>query len=302
MGDGLLPVLGPVPERILCQTGQAGCGACCGMYNFTDRSPRSHHRRLRRRTERVLACFGDDGRPDEEQLRIARDELLEEERPQVLSGAIKVCPYAGYLEGVPSDPGQGRVGCLLHPRRHPDGADLRHLAVYSREICDGHFCAPHDWLRDIEMDLAQTATGVLYGQVVTDAGLVKAVRTLLEEGLGRALRKGDIERARPALARLWRRLLEDWPWRDPDPRRFGGIYVTDDDATERTLPRTGAALPGGLPRPLEVVLDAAQTCAGTGREGPSPDDILAAAEEARHLIATVLEALRAHEDAETDRP
>lgn len=211
------------PPPPLCQHARGSCGACCGVYNFKERSPAAMDARLRRRTERVSAAW-----PDVLRLAAVRDELLAEERDDVLFATVKVCPFAGYVE-------EGRVGCLLHPTRHPTGEDLRDLAVYPKEVCRDHFCAPHDWLRPLERALAQCAEGTGYGLVVTDAGLVKSVRALLEDELGRSLRDDDVERGRAALTTLWRELLA-WPFRDPDPRRFGGFYVIGDDAIERTLP------------------------------------------------------------------
>lgn len=222
-----LPVLPDAPSSApaepLCQHARGSCGACCGVYNFRDRSPAAEHARLQRRTERVLAAW-----PDVAALASVRDELLALEREEILFAGVKVCPFAGYVE-------EGRVGCLLHPMRHPTREDLRHLAVYPLEVCRDHFCAPHEWLRPVERALAQTAEGTPYGLVVTDAGLVKGVRALLEEALGRGLREADIERGRAALKTLWDELLA-WPFKDPDPRRFGGFYVSGDEALERTLP------------------------------------------------------------------
>lgn len=241
-----LSVLGsdePVPERILCQTEAGSCAACCGLYNFTDRSPEATHKRLAERTRRVMAAF-----PDVDALAAVRDALLEEERCDILFATVRVCPYAGYVE-------DGRVGCLLHPLRHPSGEDLRDLAVYPREVCAGHFCAPHSWLRPREMDFAATVRGVDYGRVVTDAGLVKALVALLEDRLCRRMRASDIEGELPALDALWTLVL-DWPFRDPDPHRFGGFQVTGDDAVERSLPSALAGLEVNATRDEVIVLDA----------------------------------------------
>lgn len=245
-----LPLFGPPPSAPLCQHAGGSCAACCGLYNFQDRRPEAQHARLQRRTARVTACFDDQGRPDIAGLAAARDALLDEERPQYVTHAIKVCPFAGYT-------GEDRVGCLLHPTRMPGGEDLRDLAVYPREVCAGHFCAPHEWLRPVEVTLAQTATGPLYGRVVTDAGLVKAVRALLEEAMGRSLRPADVDAHRARLHIFWRLVLEAWPYADPDPRRFGGVWMGHDD-TERTLAGVAALLPGRS-RPFVTVLDAAGT-------------------------------------------
>lgn len=238
------------PPRPLCQHEGGSCAACCGVYNFKDRGPEATHGRLARRTEQVRAAW-----PDRDRLREARDDLLALEADEILFRGVKVCPFAGYVE-------EGRVGCLLHPTRHPEGEDLRDLAVYPKEICRDHFCAPHDWLRPREVAFAQTATGVGYGLVVTDAGLVKSLLSLLEAHLQRPVTEADIERARGPLATLWRRLL-DWPFRDDDPYRFGGFYVVGDDAVERTLPSCLAGLDLEASPALRTVLDGLGTRVGT---------------------------------------
>ena len=181
---------------------------------------------MHRRTALVVAAW-----PDVDALAHARDVLLAEEKPHVLFAGVKVCPFAGYV-----DVDDKRVGCLLHPTRRPDGADLRDLAVYPKEVCAGHYCAPHDWLRPREVALAQTCTGTRYGRVVTDAGLVKAVASVLDNALGRAFTADDVAGAAAALDALWSTFLVAWPWADADPARFGGFHFSGDDAVERTLP------------------------------------------------------------------
>lgn len=230
--------------------------------------------------------------PDPGRLREARDTLLALEAPELLFAGVKVCPFAGYVEGDGDDEASDRVGCLLHPTRHPTGKDLRDLAVYPKEVCAGHFCAPHDWLRPLEADLAQTARGATYGRVVTDAGLVKGVARLLADALGRPLTAADVVRGRDALAGLWRFLIEAWPFVDPDPRRFGGFAFSGDDAVERTLPGCLAGLDVIASAPERTVLDAIGT-RGL-RAGPdvgadeSADAALAAL---RQSVATVAAAM-----------
>lgn len=267
-----LPLAAPAATEPLCQHARGSCGACCGVYNFRDRSPAAEHARLLRRTERVQAAW-----PDEEALAAVRDELLALEREEVLFGGVKVCPFAGYVE-------DGRVGCLLHPTRHPTGAELRHLAVYPMEVCRDHFCAPHEWLRPVERALAQAAEGTSYGLVVTDAGLVKGVRALLDDALGRSLRQLDVERGRTALSALWRALLA-WPFRDEDPRRFGGFYVSGDDALERTLPSCLAATSVSASKAQRAVLD------GLGTRVSDDDEAQRALAHLTRLIATAATAI-----------
>jgi hypothetical protein len=244
--------------------------------------------RLQRRTALVRAAW-----PDPDRLRAARDTLLDEERPTFLFAGVKVCPFAGYVDGE-DDPGE-RVGCLLHPTRHPTGADLRDLAVYPKEVCAGHFCAPHDWLRPVEADLAQTATGPTYGRVVTDAGLVKGVARLLADALGRPLVAADVVRGREALGGLWRFLLEAWPFVDPDPRRFGGFVFHGDEAMERTLPGCLSGLAVAASAAERTVLDAIGTRAlraggatdHDGDDGSGDDRAEAALNALRQSVAAV---------------
>ena len=105
------------PLRILCQHEGGSCAACCGAYNFRDRSSDAERARFRRRTDKVRAAW-----PDVTKLAAARDELLALEKPDVLFAAVKVCPFAGYVD-------EGRVGCMIHPSRHPDGEDLREVVL-----------------------------------------------------------------------------------------------------------------------------------------------------------------------------
>jgi hypothetical protein len=232
--------------RVLCQHEHGSCAACCGVYNFRDRRPSAERARLEERTARVRAAW-----PDVAALAQARDELLALERPQVLFAGVKVCPFAGYVDA-------DRVGCLLHPSRHPAGLDLRDLAVYPREVCASHFCAPHDWLRDREADLAQTAHGTLYGRVVTDAGLVKALAALIDEALGRSFAASELARAADALRDLWS-MVDTWPFRDDDPARFGGFVFSGNEAVERSLPSALAGCTIPVDSRRRTVLDALGT-------------------------------------------
>ena len=218
------------PDVILCQTARGSCAACCGLYNFHDRSPEATHARLRSRTERVRTAW-----PNVGALATVRDALIDEERADTVSDAIMVCPFAGYVE-------DDRVGCLLHPTRHPRGEDLRDLAVYPKEVCAGHFCAPHDWLRPREVALAQCATGETYGRTVTDAGLIKGLIALIEEITSVRADEAWIEKSRAKIARLFEALVE-WPYREADSRRFGALKIVDGQERRVGLSReTRAAL------------------------------------------------------------
>lgn len=253
------------PDVILCQSAEGSCAACCGLYNFHERSPAATAARLRARTERVTAAW-----PDVSALRLVRDEILDEERPDIVSEAILVCPFAGYVD-------EGRVGCLLHPTRHPRGEDLRDLAVYPREVCAGHFCAPHDWLRAREIALAQCARGETYGRTVTDAGLIKGLIEVIEDVVDLKLDEAWIEKSRAKLARLFDALVE-WPYREADSRRFGALKIVDGrEARARLSRETRAAL--GLSAARVRVLDALGTSEAHARAASS------------HLTALLLELL-----------
>lgn len=258
---------GRPPLRILCQHDTGSCAACCGLYNFVDRSAASTDRRLRRRTAAVRRAW-----PNVDALREARDTLLASEAPDYLFNGVKVCPFAGYVDDTDDDtddddevepkanldPGR-RVGCLIHPLRHPTGEDLRDLAVYPKEVCAGHFCAPHDWLREREVAAAQTARHGRYGLVVTDAGLVKAVLRAVDDLAHTTATVVAIKRATSAFDDLWRLLVETWPFRDPDPRRFGGFFVDGDEANERSLPSCLAGVDSDATSAERSILDAIAT-------------------------------------------
>ncbi len=266
----LLPIFGPPPEVPLCQHQEGSCAACCGVDNFADRSERGTHARLKRRTDLVTAAW-----PDEQALIKARDTLLALEEGDILFPLVKVCPFAGYVV----DGDTSKVGCLIHPTRHPEGKDLRDMSVYSSVICGGHFFAPHDWLRPREVALAQTARGLQYGRVVTDAGLVKSLVGMFDERLARSVTEKDYARAASALQSLWK-AFEMWPWKDKDPRRFGGVRAVGDDATERTCDALfGFDLKAS--RAERVLLD------GLASEFADEDEARAGLDRLRHLVNIV---------------
>jgi hypothetical protein len=124
------------------------------------------------------------------------------------------------------------------------------------------------------MDLAQTAMGLTYGRVVTDAGLVKAIARALGDVLGRPLRSDDVLDCANALGDLWQFLLNAWPWRDPDPARFGGFNFTGDEAVERTLPTCLAGLRSDATTAERTILDALGTRALDASEASAALDAL----------------------------
>lgn len=213
----------------LCQQGGLSCAACCGLYNFAQRSPQALAQRLTARTAAVLSAGW-----DAHKLADARDALEALETPQLLFRAVRTCPFAGYL-----DPQHTRVGCLIHPARHPHGEDLRDLGAYrDRAICDGHLCAPHTWLTAEDGALLSHAPGwQAYSMAVGESGFVKAVLRWVANARGGQAQRRDLMRpevAAPARALLG--LLVEWPFADVDPRRFGGFSFAGDDAYTRDVP------------------------------------------------------------------
>lgn len=264
------------PLVILCQHDHGSCAACCGLYNFVDKGGPAFRARVRRRTALVRAAW-----PDPERLASVRDLLLTEEAPALLFSGVKSCPFAGYVDDVGADDadanvdvdvdvvdatGEGRVGCLLHPSRHPEGADLRDLAVYPREVCAGHFCASHDWLRPRDVALAQGVRGPRYGRVVTDAGLVKAVAAAVADVVGGVVDGAAFAAAAADVDAFFAFVVDAWPYKDPDPRRFGGFFFDGDGARDRSLPSCLFGLTVPVTSPERQILDAIGTRALTEDE------------------------------------
>lgn len=266
-----LPVFGPVPARVLCQTPDAGCASCCGTYNFVDRHQPSWTARMQRRTDKVDAANWDVTR-----LAAVRDTLLADEAPHRLTDVILSCPFAGFVRPE-------ALGCLIHPARHPAGEDLRDLAVHPREVCEGHFCAPHQWLTEREKDFAARCRSTLYGTLVTDAGLCKALVATIDEAASRPAQFAGPDQAQPALDALFAHLL-DWPHRDPDPRRFGA-YVLDERADERRVDDPLAAVGVEAGRHPSTIVGALSS------RFSDADEALTALRSTEHLCRAVAAAL-----------
>ena len=211
------------PSRILCQGTHGGCASCCGVLNHKDRKDVSvWQSQLKAQTHKVIGAHFEP-----QKLIELKEDFQKENRSQELYSSVKVCPFAGFLDGE-------RLGCLIHPSRHPQGHDLRHLSVHSQPICAGHFCASHDWLRPIEMELINTAHGTFYGSLVSQPGLVKQLRGCVEDHLGRPLSSKDFQLAPLAFKEFWE-AISQWPYQDADPKRFGGFVFIGEEANAQTL-------------------------------------------------------------------
>ncbi|MEW5852833.1 MAG: hypothetical protein AB2A00_28880 [Myxococcota bacterium] len=215
--------------EVLCQTGSQSCAACCGLFNFADRSPEALHQRLLRRTHAVREAGW-----EMMALREVAARLSTEEAPALLFKAVRTCPLAGYV-----DENARRVGCLIHPLRHPTGEDLRDLGAYGdRNICAGHLCAPHSWLGPVERALIECAPSWrAYSMAVGESGFVKALLGHLAARRGGEVQLKDLgsDAVRAGAAKVFA-LFDHWAFADEDPRRFGGFSFAGDDAYTRSVP------------------------------------------------------------------
>jgi hypothetical protein len=201
----------------LCQpdTGKS-CGACCGLYNYADSTRASLVSRLRTRTARFHAVVRGI-----EDLPAFSGQTLQAEDQAKRYEVIYCCEYIGFL-----DPEEKRVGCLLHPLRH-DGADLRGVSFYGRELCDGHFCPSYHYIsRQEKLALLHIFDDwYLYGLCLTDIDIVKAYFRLISDGVGEApaperFQNGPLREA----ARRFFAFKLTWPFRSPAVNRLGKYY------------------------------------------------------------------------------
>jgi hypothetical protein len=202
----------------LCQPslGDKSCGACCGLYNFHERSLEALHQRLTLRTQAVQSL----GLEDRSRLARWAHEEHQRSREQLLVKELPTCHFVGFLP-------HGGVGCLLHPLV-TGGVDLRDLGVYQdRNICENFLCPSFEWLKDEELTAVLSATvgWYDYGLCVTDVEILREVCRFLTSIEGRSfdtkrlLKPEAIERLAEVFA--WK---VAWPFRDTS-RRFGTFDV-----------------------------------------------------------------------------
>ncbi len=225
----------------LCQPDQhKSCGACCGLYNWKDHSRAAVTSLLRERTAIFLSSPPPSPRPsplhgkggDGDPLASVPRETgnLHEYRRlgEALSPGHKLleeiynCEFLGFL-----DQQERRVGCLLHPSRH-DGADLRDLCLYGKELCAGHFCPSFTHLTRMEQVAVIRALDdwYLYGLVITDIDFVKEFLRAAQDRLGDTLRMEHLMDAGvQAALRAFLVLKESWEFAATD-NRLGKYYFS----------------------------------------------------------------------------
>lgn len=202
---------------VLCQpdTGKS-CGACCGLYNYVDSSRESLTQRLRLRTQRfrkLVNAPGDVQRYAEETF------AVEDFRKRY--EVIYCCEYLGFL-----DPGEKRVGCLLHPMQN-QGFDMRTVSFYGQEVCAGHLCPSHHFIPHAQqlIMLKIIEDWYLYGLCLTDIDLVVTYFRLIADRIGQELKPDVFEQQMLRTVALeyfsWK---TQWPFRSPEANRLGKYY------------------------------------------------------------------------------
>jgi hypothetical protein len=218
------------------------CGACCGLYNWTDYSRDRITRLMHERTDAYLLGMR-EGRPPKE----IKAMLLGVDTPDKLFDPIYNCPFVGFV-----DHQRRRVGCMIHPANN-NGRELRDISLYGAEICGGHECPSHTYLTETERrgTAAVIDDWYLYGLVICDIDLVKEFFTIPADTLGEELRPAVFEDPRvKRAAHAFFSLKESWPFA-AQGRRFGKYSFS---ISEYRLEReTGAGLLNAGPSPYEKI-------------------------------------------------
>jgi len=202
---------------VLCQPDEnKSCGACCGLYNYTDSSCASLVHRLRerrRRFRRLVKAPGDIG--------CYTDATFSCEDFTPRYEVIYCCEYLGFLDET-----EKKVGCLLHPLQN-SGLDLRTCSFYGQETCAGHICPSHHF---IPANQAQSLIKIidnwyLYGLCLTDIDLVVCYFRLLADSIGEELKPEVFdEEVFKKIAREFFNWKINWPFRSEEINRLGKYY------------------------------------------------------------------------------
>jgi len=216
----------------LCQPdAHKSCGACCGLYNYRGGSRARLEAMLRRRTDAFLRL----GRPDPEKLASFSRWVRSVEPGGKLLETIYNCEYLGFL-----DPEGRKVGCLLHPARHPGEVDdLRSCSFYGAELCAGHLCLSYQKLTPEESFcvIQSLDDWYLYGICITDIDFCKAFFREASSRLGEQPSLAVLAREGACrAARSFFRLKVDWPFRTGDEGRFGKYCLAEDEYREDRIP------------------------------------------------------------------
>lgn len=219
----------------LCQP-DAGksCGACCGLYNWTDHSRPALLAILELQTALVPA-YRKTGNFDA--YRAQRDTAIKNTK---LFETIYNCEFLGFI-----DREHKKVGCLLHPAV-TGGNDFRDYCFYGREICAGHFCPGYSCFTALEQQAVVSSLDdwYLYGLVITDIDLVKELFKYAENKIGDSIKYRHLCNPAAALAlRAFFSMKENWRYRARE-NRLGKYYFS---RSEYAVARIDYAQRWGIP-------------------------------------------------------
>lgn len=212
----------------LCQVKEGvSCGACCGLYNVPAQDRGSLERMLRQRTEQMERTPRTVAALDAFAESVLTD-LPDGVRPLP---AFHHCPFLGLI-----GEGRDRPGCLLHPEGAGNrGTDYRGLSHYGGAACRLYFCPSHYRLEDrLQRIVLQSADDwYLYGAVITEHRLLRALIEGLEGFLGRPVAAEELSSSRTAsMVRELLALKLTWPYRRGQARAICH-YVFEDGLYER---------------------------------------------------------------------
>lgn len=221
------PVSRPIEPKLsdgyLCQiSDRVSCGACCGLYNVANADRRTLTALLAQRTKR----FAGVPRTVEAILRFKK-ELQQLEAHKHPLPDFHHCPFLGLV-----GPRRRTVGCMLHPaERGNAGRDFRSLSHYGGMACHIYFCEAARLLSARHKGIIRVVVHdwYLYGLVITEVKLLKAIFAELEDRLGRPLYPKEFDdhpRRREALYGLLL-LRASWPFRNPANRHPVHYFFND---------------------------------------------------------------------------
>ena len=211
------------PEDYLCQVNDhVSCGACCGLYNVTAASRNALYQLLKARTRQFAATPRTVEAIFQFKKQIEQREGTERPMPD-----FHHCPFLGLI-----GPERTTVGCLLHPQaERNNGMDFRSLSYYGGMTCHIYFCPSTRLLPLRYKQIARTVLDdwYLYGLIVTETKLLKALFEELENRVNRPLYAQDFETntaAREAMKYLFL-LRVSWPFRSSGNHRVANYFFND---------------------------------------------------------------------------
>jgi len=201
----------------LCQPdGSKSCGACCGLYNWTDHSRRAIQTLLNVQTD-LFHAQKDFSHLDK--LRSIRDSAIHNKK---LFETIYNCEFLGFVDAA-----RKKVGCMLHPSV-TGRPELRDHCFYGTKICNEHFCPSYSCLTTSEQRAVIHSVNdwYLYGLIITDIDLVKNYFEHVENSIGESIKINKFHNnALHAILSEFFKLKENWPFKSSD-NRLGKYYFS----------------------------------------------------------------------------